>query len=484
MKKSYIFSLLLLGTVLMMLSNGKYLIAIAAWVFPVALMVAVKDLRGRWAWILLTLIMALGNQLSFHHMLPELEIPLFGYIPALAGALYAVPFVLQKLCYRVTPSFLVTLIFPSSYALLDYVNVYLNPFGTFGVLGYSQAQFLPMAQVASLIGVTGITFVITWVAAIVYWLILDRPKVHKKRVALATIMILLLTIVWGSLRINDSAGHETVLVSGIHTLDRNNTEVLEIFNLRNKDLNDFTEKTEKQLEILMKRTTEEAEAGAKIIHHSEGTAVMDESQRTSYLRRLQGIAEQYDVYIITVPYVFTEADKKNENVLYVLDPNGEIVLEHYKYGGNFIEQTVTKGEEIHAVDTPYGRLTGIICWDKDFPSVVNQVGEKDIDHLFIPSADWEEISPYHTIVGNFRGIENGANTVTQTVNGMSMMTDYTGQTLAKMNHFTTDHWVMRGHMPVRGTNTFYTSIGKYFGGWVVGVFIGLLLFFFKKRRHR
>ncbi|MYL70521.1 hypothetical protein GLW00_06660 [Halobacillus litoralis] len=483
MKKRYIFSLLLLGTVLMMLSNGKYLIAIAAWVFPFVFMVAVKDLRGRWAWILLTLIMALGNQLSFNRMLPELDIPLFGFIPAVAGALYALPFVLQKLCYRVTRSFLVTLIFPSSYTLLDYTNVYLNPFGTFGVLGYSQAHFLPMAQVASIIGVTGLTFVLTWVAAIVYWLTLDRPKVHRKGVALATVMVLLLTIVWGSLRVNGSVDHQTVLVSGIHTLDRNNEEVLEIFNLRNEDLEDFTEKTEKHIETLMERTMQEAEAGAKIIHHSEGTAVMDESQRSSYLSRLQRMAEENEVYMITVPYVFTEDAKKNENVLYVIDPNGEIVLEHYKYGGNFIEQTVTKGKEIQAVDTPYGRLTGIICWDKDFPSVVNQVGEKDIDHLFIPSADWEEISPYHTIVGNFRGIENGANTVTQTVNGMSMMTDYTGQTLAKMNHFTTDHWVMRGHMPVQGTHTFYAFAGKYFGGMVLVVFIGLLVFIVKKRRH-
>ncbi|KGX86080.1 nitrilase-related carbon-nitrogen hydrolase [Pontibacillus litoralis] len=461
MRKYDAIVLFVLGGLFMMLSNGKFLLAPAAWVFPVLFLFAIEKLSVRVALVALTVVTALSNQLSFHKMLPSLDMPFFEYIPALAGSLYALPFIFQKLSFQKTNAFVATLILPCTYALLDYMNVYFNPYGTFGILGYSQHSFLPMVQVASVLGVTGITFIIMWTASIVYWLRLDIGKGKRRKVTLLTSSALLLIVTFGGLRVVLTEEVETVAVSGIHTLDRTDTALLEIFNLHEKQDRDFLEKTEENIDKLIEMTIAEAEAGAKIIHHSEGVALLDHTQKTAYLNRLSAVAKEWGVYIVTVPYVFTAEGEPNENVLYMIDPAGDIALEHFKYGGNLIEKTVEGDKSIQYVDTEYGRLSGIICWDKDFPAIVNQVGEKEVDMLFIPSADWKEISPYHTIVGNFRGVENGANVVTQTVNGMSMITDYKGQTLAQMDHFTTDHWIMRGHVPMEGAKTLYSMWGKY-----------------------
>lgn len=467
MKKYSYALLMILGGVLMMLSNGKFLIGPAAWIFPILFLFAIEAMSLKKALFTLMIVTAVSNQLSFLNMLPSLDIPMFSYIPAMAGSLYALPFVLQQLSFRKTNSFVATLILPCAYALLDYCNLYFNPFGTFGVLGYSQHGLLPITQVASVIGVVGITFLIMWTASIIYWLRLDVKKKKKKKVALLTASVLILIVILGGLRVVTNIDTKTVTVSGIHTLDRTDSEVLEIFNLHEKKNSEFLKKTEKNLNQLIEMTIAEAKAGAKMIHHSEGVAVLDETQKSLYLDRLRDVAKEWEIYIITVPYVFTAEGSPNENVLYLIDPYGEVALKHLKYGGNIIEKTVEGDKQIKYIDTKYGRISGIICWDKDFPSIVNQVGEKNVDILFIPSADWKEISPYHTIVGNFRGVENGTNIVTQTVNGMSMISNYKGQTLAKMDHFATEQWVMRGQVPTEGTETIYSKWGKYFAGYII-----------------
>ena len=101
--------------------------------------------------------------------------------------------------------------------------------------------------------------------------------------------------------------------------------------------------------------------------------------------------------------------------------------------------------------------------------------------MFTPSADWKQISPTHSINGNFRGIENGVNVVSQTINGMSMITNYKGEVLDSMNHFTTNDWVMRGHVPTEGINTIYNVCGKYFVYCVILLFIITTFFTFVKK---
>lgn len=484
MKKYSSILLFVLGGLFMMLSNGKYLMASAAWIFPILFLFAIEKMSLRKALLTLMIVTAVSNQLSFLNMLPSLDIPMFSYIPAMAGSLYALPFILQQLSFRKTNSFVATLILPSTYALLDYSNVYFNPFGTFGILGYSQHGFLPIVQFASVVGVTGITFLIMWTASIIYWLRLDVTKKKKRNVSLLTAAVLIFIVTLGGLRVVTNIDTETVTVSGIHTLDRTDSEVLEIFNLHEKENNEFLKKTEENLDQLIDMTITEAKAGAKIIHHSEGIAVLDETQKSLYLDTLRDVAKEWDVYIVTVPYVFTAEGSPNENVLYMIEPSGEVAFEHFKYGGNIIEKTVEGDKQIKYADTEYGRLSGIICWDKDFPSIVKQVGEKNVDMLFIPSADWKEISPYHTIVGNFRGVENGVNVVTQTVNGMSMISDYKGQTLAQMDHFTTDQWVMRGQVPTEGTDTMYSKWGKYFAVYIIITLILSIIYIRFDRRKK
>ena len=48
------------------------------------------------------------------------------------------------------------------------------------------------------------------------------------------------------------------------------------------------------------------------------------------------------------------------------------------------------------VDSPYGRLANVICFDLDYPGTIRQAGQAGADLLLAPSDDWQAVDPAHT----------------------------------------------------------------------------------------
>ena len=64
--------------------------------------------------------------------------------------------------------------------------------------------------------------------------------------------------------------------------------------------------------------------------------------------------------------------------------------------------------EIQTVDTPYGRLASVICCDLDYPYIVRQVSQKDVDILLVSSFEPTTANIVaHSQMAPFRAIENG-----------------------------------------------------------------------------
>lgn len=76
-----------------------------------------------------------------------------------------------------------------------------------------------------------------------------------------------------------------------------------------------------------------------------------------------------------------------------------------------------------SIETPYGKLSGVICWDTDYQEVMWQVGQMDVDILLSPSYVWPEIGTMHAKMAAFRAIENGVTIVRQEDDGISALID-------------------------------------------------------------
>ena len=119
--------------------------------------------------------------------------------------------------------------------------------------------------------------------------------------------------------------------------------------------------------------------------------------------------------------------------------------------------------KIQAIDTSYGTLSGIICWDTNYPGIVRQVGVQSADILLSPAKDWPAINPLHAEMAVFRAIENGVAVVRQSDEGLSIVVDAYGRTLATGEGLAATGTYVRAEVPTRGTRTLYPVIGDLVG---------------------
>ncbi len=387
-------------------------------------------------------------------------------------------FFLDKLLYSKHKGFAATLIFPLIYTSFDFLLNLFNPFGTLGILGYSQFDFLAFSQLASITGMWGLTFMISWFGSVVYWILENHSLKEKiKQGVTIYISLFILILVYGSIRLNMPLANSTVKIAGIHCQDKRvDGEKMNEY-LEKKDTVNFKIACDTIINRLIQETIRQSNAGAKIVVWSEISSKILKQDEDSLITLFKSLAKQQNIYLLTTLYTINSVSvSKPENKILLFSPNGELVLTHYKYGGNFMEGTVQGDKIIKAVNTEYGKLSAIICWDGDFPSIVKQVGKLQSDILFVPASDWEQIDPAHSIVTIFRGIENGCSVIRQTRNGLSIMTDPRGKVISQMDHFKNTSWVTVGQVPNKKWFTLYPIIGDLFG-WLS--FIGLLYFVFK-----
>lgn len=470
-KPARITAFLLAGTVLMYFSNGRHSTAAAAWLFPIFFLLVSRKEKAVYAYVVIPLLTAVCCQLSFWRFTYDDSSHILFYLPFILGIPMGLLFLTDRLLYSKIKGFSATLIFPLVYTSFDFCLNLFNPFGTLGILGYSQFGFLPFAQLAGITGMWGLTFMITWFGSVFVWCTenyTDKSTVKKGAAIYLTVFLIISG--YGITRLTMSLPGSTVKVAGIHAHDkRTDGEVINSYLVKN-DSAAFRKMSNVIISRLTAATIKEADDGAKIVVWSEISAKIYKEDEDSLLQVFKALAKNLKIYLLTAPYI---ADTIPENKVLLFSPDGNLLLTHYKYGGNFMEGTVQGDKIIKTVHTTYGNLSAIICWDGDFPSVVKQTGKLDTDILFIPASDWEEIDPAHAIVTAFRGIENGCSVVRQTRNGLSLMTDARGKKIAAMDHFKNSRWVNTGIVPSKKIFTLYPFIGDLFGWLAIA---GLICF--------
>lgn len=482
--------LLLVGVIFFYFSNGRYSFALAAWLFPIFFLQVSRQEKNIYSYLFIPLLVGVASQLAFWKFTYDNTSSILFFLPFILGLPMGLLFFFDKLLYSKNKGFAATLIFPLLYTSFDFLLNLFNPFGTLGILGYSQFGFLAFSQLASITGMWGLTFMIAWFGSVTCWILENHLLKEKiKQGVTIYISLLILILVYGSIRINMPLADSAVKIAGIHCQDKSvDGEKMNEYLEKNDTIN-FKIISDAIINRLIQETIKQSKAGAKIVVWAEISSKILKRDEDSLIIVFKNLAKQQNIYLLTTPYTIPSnsfSDLKPENKILLFSPNGNLVLTHYKYGGNFMEGTVQGDKIIKAVNTEYGKLSAIICWDGDFPSIVNQVGKLQSDILIIPASDWEQIDPTHTYAAVFRGIENGCSVVRQTRNGLSIMTDPRGKIISQMDHFKNTSWVTVGQVPNKKWFTLYPIIGDLFG-WLS--FLGLLYFVFKtltkkKEAHR
>jgi apolipoprotein N-acyltransferase len=402
----------------------------------------------------------------------------------LTAPLGLIPYIIDRVYYRrFGSSFWITLVFPVAATALDFFSSNGSPFGTFGAGAYSQRDFLPIMQIASITGLWGITFVISWFASLATYVWEKGFKIDRFALTSACLLILILGLGVGRTLLSPQP-EQTVQIAGFSLPNGKLSEMLGQLQLQDESVfhqavNELHTQELNQIRVL-------AEQGAEIVSLQEGAGMGYPNQVAKLLADAAVIAKETEIYIV-LP-TFTVGIEKPENVVHIIDPNGNIVLEHVKYGGTQFEGSLTGSSELQTVDTPYGRLSAIICWDADFPNVLRQAGEKNVDLLFVPSSDWLAVKDIHAGMAAFRAVENGMSIYRQTGSGVSSVTDAFGRTINRVDVFEEDSTgnfaaIQMVTTPIGSVDTLYPMIGDVVGNVMLVALGGLLLgLLFRRKR--
>lgn len=456
---------------LLLFANGASNIPMAAWFAPLFLLRFVRKQR---LWIGLPvayLVLAAAFGVQFRGMVP---IPGIGYYIFLAafGIPLVLPFVIDRLVTPKLNGILTTYVFPTALVSTEYL-VSLGPYGSWGSSAYTQYGNLPLLQLLSVTGLWGVTFMMGWFVAMLNWLWDEGLKSKRARIGVvgfASVLLAILLLGEARLVLFPSSAPTTRVASiSKETIKPGPSSVAWDHLLENKASNEEVEEIRRWSNAvndgLLASAEREAKAGAKIVFWGEGNASVLKEDEPILIQRGGELASKYEIYLgMALATWNRDRTPSLENKLVLIEPTGRVAWESFKarpIPGAEAAISITGDGKLRTLDTPYGRLSSIICFDADFPQLLAQAGAMHADVMLDPSNDWRAIDPWHTQMASFRAIEQGFNLVRHTDNGLSAAFDYQGRRLAAMDHYQAVDHVMISQVPTKGVWTIYSLAGNW-----------------------
>jgi len=472
---------LVAGGLLLLVDNGRNNIALAAWLAPLFMLRFLRVNRTRLALAAAYIVILATHAFAWRGMIP---IPQPFYTPFVmaTSAVALLCYLSDRWVADRLPGFAATLAYPLALVTFFYLGGF-GLHGSWGSPAYSQAGDLALLQLLSVTGLAGVTFLIGWFAAVAnrVW---DRgwDSVEGKRSAAIIAAVLAGVVLAGAARLAFfPAGAATVRVASIShpdlqpgiddamfddvMLNRASAAEVAAFRQRSRTMNDD----------LLARSEQQAQAGARIVFWAEESAAVLNLDEPALLAQGEQLAARRDIYLgMALATVTPGQPHPVENELVMITPQGTPAWRYHKtkLTPSFEQTYEVRGDgRLPVLDTPFGRLSALICYDADFPQYIAQEGRSLHPGVVLdPSSDWRAIDPTHTEMASFRAIEQGFNLVRQTRLGLSAAYDYQGRQLAAMDHFRTADYTLVADVPTQGTRTLYGRWGDWFAWLCIAAF--------------
>lgn len=393
------------------------------------------------------------------------------------------PYAIDRVMICRLPGLLGTLVFPVSYAIIDYVGSF-GPYGSWGAAGYSQYGELPLLQLTAITGLWGITFLIGWFAAVGNLLWEDGWKSYSAlRTGAVFVVVLTLILIGGGLRLTAFAPRSpTVRIASLSALPQGAPDALEHLVAGKATAADLAQIRAWATPVdddLLRRADLAARNGARIVFWAEGNASVLKQDEGQLLAEGSQLAARDKIYLGMALAVWVPgAARVLENELVMIEPSGAIAW-HYRKShpvpGEEAAMSAPSDGKLRMLDTPFGRLSAAICFDADFPQVLRQAGLLNADIVLNPSNEWAAIDPWHTQMASLRAIEEGTSVVHQASHGLSAAFDYQGNRLAAVDYFRSDGATMIADVPTRGVRTLYSRWGDWFAWLCMASLLSLVI---------
>jgi len=466
---------LVIGTLVMFL----WRMPLVWWLAPVFMLRFTRTQKVRRGFLLMwfsTFLTAIPPMYTILNAMMPMPLPIFLVVTAIyALMVWGIPYLVDRRLAPRLKGFSVTLVFPLIVTMMDYISAKANPMGSVGRIAYFQYSNLALMQLLSITGMWGIVFLVNWLGPVVNyaWERGFEWRAIRRNTLVYLVVMLAVLLVGGTRLVYAPEASSTVRVHGFTAMDVRNEMLPKLREAKQQDWETYRQASLEIQELYLEGTIREAHAGAQIVHWPEMAVTLPAEDEDNFITRTQQIVKDESIYVVMSYSVNFEDGSRSEIKLLIIDPAGEVVLEHQKFGGALLDGVKPGDGVLRTVETPFGTLSGIICNDTNHEEVITQAGKNGTDILFSPSMEWKAITPLHAHMATFRAIENGVTLVRQADNGLSFAVDPYGRVSATMDHFNNPERVMVATVPVQSTFTIYPYIGDLFA-WLAIVCLAVL----------
>jgi apolipoprotein N-acyltransferase len=353
------------------------------------------------------------------------------------------------------------LIYPAFWVACEYITAVVSVHGTFGNISYSQMDFLPIVQIASVTGIWGISFSIFLFAATVAALLSSGQGSGKVPLALAAFLFLGCVFGYGIWRLAATP---------------KNSATVKVALIASDESENIHADTPAQTETILQRYAEQMKSlpaqGVQLIVMPEHSGPVTDASEQGFNTLLGQMARQTDAYVAVGIDRSTSSLTWNQGRLYA--PDGSFLASYNKHHLLPHFENETPGIERTVITGPLGKWGMEICKDMDFPHLSRQYSRDGIGLLLVPAWDFVQDGWLHGRMAVLRGVESGFSIARSAKLGILTVTDDRGRVMAERNTLAVPFATVIATIPVHHDVTFYSHFGDWFA-WLDLALLAVLL---------
>ncbi len=410
-----------------------------------------------------------------HYFGAVLQIPASVQVAIFAtpALLFAVSVLLFRALLQRNAWWSALLAFPATYAAFEYLLNLNSPHGTAGSLAYSQLNFLPFLQLASITGPWGMTFFSLLFSSGLAAFIHLRGIAPKRAMRILGMSWGLLTmiLIFGAFRLANSAQVPKVKV-GLVASDLP----------ENQDVAHEGASTEHLLREYAARAEELAAAGAQAVVLPEKLGVLLEADGGQGDAILQSVADKTHAVLVVGLIEVAPSASYNQARIYTPAAPPQKYNKHHMLPP--FESRFNPGTTLVLLNEPSSTWGVAICKDMDFTPLSRDCGKRGTGLMLVPAWDFVVDRWSHGHIAVMRGVESGFSIARAARQGYLTISDNRGRIVAESQSNAAPFTTLLADVPAGHASTIYLLWGDWFGWVSICIFLIACVQLYRVRENK
>jgi apolipoprotein N-acyltransferase len=452
-----------LSAALFLFGTGLRPVPWCTWIAPIPVLFLAPRCSARAALVMASIAWLGGQTPMWGYFLNTIQIPPVMAVLLLVGSALLFGLVVmafRALTLRGRPLMAVGLV-PAAWVVIEYTLSLITPNGAWWSLAYTQADVLPVIQLASATGPWGVTFMLMGFAATVATLL--RPGATGRiKIAVTAAAITALVMGYGFWQLRPAEAAATVKVALLAS-DRS----IDPPSLTSAEGRDLLAGYVSHIPALTK-------SGPDVIVLPEKAFQAGAADLPTLTEPLSRLAARHRVDIVAGLDLTKDGRRYNVAIAFPADGGRPIQYDkHHLIPG--LESDFEAGQTQAFLPGSGQRWAIAICFDLDFPDLVRDYRREGAGALFVPAWDFDDDAWLHSRMAITRGIENGLAVARAARQGALTVSDPNGRVLAEARTTGTPSFVsVTADMPDHAAATLYTKLGNWFAWTCILLLIAFL----------